>query len=956
MPIFFTYKMKKQIHLLILLFLVFPAILKAQTGKIAGKVIDKQNGESIIGASVVISGTTIGTATDVDGNYVIDKVEPGTYRLQVRYLSYKTMEISDVVVNAGKTTTVNISMLPDDDVKIDEVVIVTSRVTNTESAVVMEIKKADMVVSGISAMQIQKSQDRDASEVARRIPGVTVVDNRFVIVRGLSERYNAVMLNNAFAPSIETDVKAFSFDLVPSAMIDRFMIYKSPSPDLPGEFGGGTIKIFTRNIADKNGIHLMYQTSWRAGTTFKDFSLNRGSKTDWLGFDDGTRALPEGFPDNVLDIPLEDTATLNEIGKMLPNNWSYETKTAKPDQRLNITINGKKEKSRMRFGNITSLIYTNSRVNILSHRLDYNVWDSITRRSDTIFYYQDDVFQHRVRVGVQQNNSLILGKQGDHKIDFKNILNQDGVNETTLRNGRNYEEGAYRKEYSYRYTQRTIYSGQLNGTHDIKKTHSKIDWTTGYSLSRRQDPDWRRARYTKDVAADESEPYYAYVSFSAQPFYLGRLFFNIKEDIIMGALNYEQRFHFKNSQFMPGFKVGTYIEKKKREFNVRNIGYATSSLGGFDYSITAQPIQTIFQPANINAASGLRIDEDTKKADAYRASNFNRSYYAMLMLPFKGFNISGGVRVEDNIQTLNGNRNNGDTVIVNNHIVSVLPSGNIMYNFTDKTLIRAGYGKTINRPEFREISPFYFYDFVFNAINTGNDTLKTATIHNLDVRLEYYPSSSELISAGFFYKRFKDPIETFFVPGVGSGGTRSFTWGNAYAATGYGVEVEIRKSMFSWFPQIKFVRNLSLVANGAWIKSRIELSGNFLGQRENVRPMMGQSPYVINTGLYYQNDSIRLSANILWNVVGPRIVIVGIPGIPEVWEMPRHVVDFIVSKGIGKHVELRLGVQDILNQNFLLIQDANGDGKLNRYTDQRMQAFKRGSYYTLGLLFRFEGK
>jgi TonB-dependent receptor len=328
----------------------------------------------------------------------------------------------------------------------------------------------------------------------------------------------------------------------------------------------------------------------------------------------------------------------------------------------------------------------------------------------------------------------------------------------------------------------------------------------------------------------------------------------------------------------------------------------------------------------------------------------------MLLLPLWKFNLTGGVRVEDNIQSLNGNRNNGDTVIVDNHIVSVLPSANLSFNITEKILLRAGYGKTINRPEFREIAPFYFYDFIFNAINTGNDSLRTATIQNFDFRFEYYPSSAEILSVGFFYKRFKDPIEMFFVPGVGSGGTRSFTWGNAYAANSYGVEVEIRKSLLTWFPETKFIRNLSVVANGAWIKSRIELSKNFVGMKENERPMMGQSPYVVNAGLYYQNDSLKLSANLLWNVVGPRIVIVGVPGIPEVWEMPRHTLDFIISKGFGNHFEVRFGIQDILNQNFLLLQDANEDGKLSRNTDQRMQAFKRGTYYTLGFIFRFDKK
>ncbi len=942
----------KRIALLLVVVAISVLQVAAQAGKISGKIIDKENGEDLIGASVLIAGTSKGAATDLFGSFEITNVEPGTYKLQVRYISYKTIEIEDVKVEVGKTSTVNISMETDDELKLNEVVVKSSRVTNTESAVLLETKKADMVVTAVSAAQIAKSQDRDAADVARRVPGVTVIENRFVVVRGLTERYNAVLLNNAFAPSVESDVKAFSFDFVPSSMIDRFMVYKSPSPDLPGEFSGGTVKIFTKNIPEKSGVQLSYQTSFRQGATFRDFSLNPGSKTDWLGYDNGLRALPAGFPDNVRDVPTEDTSSLDALGRSLKNNWGYETNNAMPDQRANITLNGVKELPKFKFGNITSISYTNTSAYAQSNRLDFNTYDIVTGTSDTVFNYYDDIYARRAKIGVLQNNAFSFGKEGNHKIELKNIFSQDGINETTLRSGRNFEEGALRKEYSYRYKQRTIYSGQLGGTHEFEKSKTKFDWTTGYGMGRSEDPDWRRARYTKDVAASADEPYTAYVPFSAQPFYLGRLYFNTDEDLIMGAFNLEQRFQSKkHAKFVPGIKVGSYIEKKNREFSVRNIGYAMGNYASFDYDIALQPIETIFSPENINSVTGLKIDEDTKGSDSYTASNLLRAYYGMVMLPLWKFNITGGVRIEHNTQKLNSYEITGEPVAVNNDIVSVLPSVNVAFNINERMLVRAAYGKTVNRPEFREIAPFYFYDFNFNAINLGNSELKIAQVHNADVRWEYYPTTSEIISIGGFYKRFKDPIEKFFMPGVGSGGTRSFTWGNAYAATSYGIEVEIRKTFAKLLPDVRFIRDLGIVANGAWIMSTVELSGETSAD-DNERPMMGQSPYVVNTGLYYQNDSIGLSANLLYNVIGPRIVIVGVPGIPEVWEMPRNTLDFTITKTFGKHFDVRFSVQNILNAEYLLLQDANDDGSLNRNNDQRMQSFKVGQYYTVGVAYK----
>ncbi len=309
----------------IIIILSLTAELMGQTGTIEGSVIDKSNSESLIGTTIVIEGTTIGTTSDVDGKFTLKNVKPGIYNLKVSYISYNTRVIERVSVEAGKTTSIKAeletSMLALSDVSVTAV-----RRTNTEVSMITDIKANPFVSTGISSQQISRTLDKDASEVIKRVPGITIQDNRFLIVRGLSQRYNSVWLNNAATPSTEADVRAFSFDVIPSSMIENLMIIKSPAAELPADFSGGFVKISTKNMPDKNSMFFSYTTGFSMGTTFNDYYKAPGSKTDFLGFDNGFRALPEEMPS---DLNVYETATnpevrnkISELGRELNDAWS----------------------------------------------------------------------------------------------------------------------------------------------------------------------------------------------------------------------------------------------------------------------------------------------------------------------------------------------------------------------------------------------------------------------------------------------------------------------------------------------------------------------------------------------------------------------------------------------------------------------------------------------------------
>ena len=924
----------------------FLCLAAAQGAVIKGKVIDAETGKSLYGAIVRVDGKQIGAVTEFDGSFEFKYASDEPFVVVASMVSYKpwTKEVTpnekEVVLNVRLESNL---------VMMNTVTVTTKRLTHTESAVLMEMKKLNSIASAVSAQQISKSQDRDAAEVARRIPGVTVIENRFVMVRGLTERYNAVLLNNVIAPSVEADAKAFSFDLVPSNMIDRFIIYKSPSPDLPGEFAGGVIKIHTRNIPDNNQLAVTYTSGIRTGTTFQNFALNPGSPTDWLGFDNGYRDLPADFPANLRDLDPDDKVTLSRIGQSLQNTWTYTMMHARPDHRAGINFARRFKFGRFQLGNITSISYSITNSHYTSNRLDYNSFDSATQTSDTIFHYVDDVYSSRARIGVMHNWSLSTSE--NNIFEFKNLLNQAGDNETILREGFNYEAGQERREYSFRYTERMIYSGQLSGIHKTSDDGNNLDWTLGYSTAYRNEPDWRRVRHSRPLD-DTLQPFAMYVHTSANPFFLGRLYFNVNESNKLGSVNYERVLSPEQKSRVPKVKVGGYYENRDKQFSVRNLGYAVSNIFNFDWDIIALPLDSVFAPENIDTLRGLKIDEDTKPSDSYLASSRLAAGYGMLTLPIKRFTVVAGARMENHLQTLNSNQYNGDTVIVNNNVMSVLPSVNVSYHFGERMLIRAAYGRTVNRPEFRELAPLYFYDFVFNAIYTGEDSLLTPTIDNFDLRWELYKRPGEVISVAAFYKRFVNPIEMYFVPGVGSLGTRTFSFDNAPEAVSIGTEVEIRKSFKDVIKGINFLDGFSVLLNASMIRSNIILSDDSAFAMQRQRPMMGQSPYIVNAGVYYQNDSIRIQASLLYNLIGPRVVIVGIPGIPEVYEMPSGNLDLSISKGFGKHMDVRFVAQNILNRAFVLLQDANEDGVLDKETDQMMQHYQRGTYYTLGVALK----
>ena len=924
---------------LIILFLTLSGAAFAQEGTLRGTIKDAKTKEDIIGATILVQGINKGAATDINGFFSFAKLPAGSYSLKISYVGYDSKIYEGVKVEAGQVTDLNLS-IEETSSTLAEVKVVAQRLTNTEVSVISEIKASQLVVSGISAAQITKTLDRTAAEVVKRVPGVTIFNERFINIRGLNERYNTVQLNNAFAPSMETDVRSFSFDIIPAGQIDRILIFKSPSAEIPGEFAGGVVKIFTKSIPENNYLTLDVSSSYREGTTGADFYATKNSNLAWTGFDQGYFDLPKFFPASRTDLINLPASARDVAGASLKNIWVADKSSALPDMRASLSGGFKFNLGETKIGNITAINYSNSCTFFQMDRNDYGYSNIITTgKPDFVFNFVDKQYSNAIRLGVAHNWSARFANGS--VIEFKNLYNQLANTQYIKRFG--FDNGSIWDIRSFDQVFRGIYTGQLTGRHEFQDGSLKMDWMLGFNSAFRNQPDYKRFRYN----VDGSNLSLFIPNGAAQTSVLGRTYINLNENAQTAALNLIKKVAVggKEAGNELEFKTGFFYEDKTRNFSARNIGFVKST-PSFQTSL---PIDQLFNPQNFNTLTGIRLDEQTNPNDSYKATNnLIAAYVSANFALGKKFNVIAGLRGEQNAQKLNSFDQLGKAINYNNTRLDLLPSVNFSYNFTEKSLLRLAYGKTLNRPEFRELAPFSFYDFVNNRTISGNSNLKNADIQNFDLRYENYPTPSELFSIAAFYKQFTNPIEVIF----DSGSNPILNFANAQSAFSTGLEAEIRKNLSASAPNT-FLGKTSFVFNATYIYSRVKLDPSISAGQSDNRPLQGQSPYIINAGLNYNDTKRGLQLNFNYNVIGKRIFAVGNnfgAPYPDWYEMPRNVVDFNFSKEITKTIMIKGGVSDLLNQDNYILQDGNQDNSFDKGSDQIIQSFVPGRVISLGIV------
>jgi outer membrane receptor protein involved in Fe transport len=878
----------------------------AQHGKISGKVQDFKTGEELFGASVVIKETQQGTATDIDGRFLLTGVAPGSYTLEIKYVAYQTKEVK-IKVEAESTASIDIK-LEDAIEELGEIVVKGQMKKETVNSLLIEQKRSSIIGNGISSETIRQSPDNNTGEAMKRISGATIQGGKFAIIRGLNDRYNAAMINGSPLPSTEPERRSFSFDLFPSAMLDQLLIIKSARPDLPGDFAGGIIQLTTRETPEKAFFSISASGGYNHLTTFKKFHSYQGSPTDKWGFDNGTRQLPADFPSSEQlrqGINYERAQKEVEAGKMLNNNYSLLERNALPNLGFQVAGGKTFELKKSKLGVIFSGNYNNSR----SFQPVEKSWFDFS--SNPQFEYTDSSYEQNARMGALLNLSYRFLE--NHKISLKSSFNRSGENTLTERRGPSQAEGIYKKAYSYMFTQNTMALNQLNGEHDLEKHRIRINWEYSFGFVNRKIPDYKNVEYRGSSPENLELGVVGAANENA-----ARLFTDLKEKVNSYGYSASVPLSFiKKSMGIHEFKAGGFHQLKSRNFDARMMGFAIAWIPTFNSDLRTLPIDRVFDYENISM-EGFRLNDITNPSHKYRAQSTLHAGFAMLESSFGNrWKFIWGARLESyNQQMVSATRNN-ELVDINTTFNDWLPSLNVIYTLTEKSSVRASASKTVSRPELRELAPFSFYDFSTFSSLEGNSGLQRAAIQNYDLRYEIYPSAGEVFSAAVFYKDFTNPIELLLANDITLGVIRR-TFVNLPGAKNYGAEMDFRKNLS---------KSLTAYGNFSYIFTKVDLSGNPNRWNEK-RTMQGQSPYIINVGMLYKIEKLDMTVSALYNIFGDRIYNVGNSGMPDIYEAARHILDLQVSKlFFKKKMETKLSISDVFANDLVFYMDYARTGK-----------------------------
>lgn len=922
--------------LITFLSLISTFVFTQNTIRLTGKVTNDKN-EPLTGASVKLSGETGGTATDVEGRYSLSLETGKKYTIEISAIGYISKRISDVEVASTAGNELDI-VLETASKTIEGVTVrATSRRQESTAALIHFQKNNAGVSSGVAADFIRRTPDKNTGEVLKRISGASIQDNKFVIIRGLADRYNAAYINGAQLPSSEPDKKAFSFDVIPSQLIDNIIINKTATPDLTDEFAGGLVQIATKDIPAKNEIVLGLGVGVNTQSSFKDFYSNPRGSHEWLGFSD--RSLPSAYPRNTAAYNQLSTADKVGLSASFPDNvYRQEKSNAGAIQQFNLTwLNSVKGTKGGTFGSVIGVTYRKS-------KLVYAGSDGVIKSLSGYFDYVDNQNRFNVSWGAVANFAYTKGK---HKIAFKHLFNQLMDDNYYTRTGFNDDNLSNVRLYSSVLNQRSLYTTQLEGNHGLFRD-MKLSWNLNYSYNAREQPDLRVQSYSSTVSTPD------YYVLNTRGNNTNRFFSDLKDNAFGYNASLSVPFNLFNQK--QTFKTGGSGIVRLRNFRSVILGYNDP----LEASLTSLPYDQVFNKANFRENGFFFNTSLQNPSDKYYGVSVLSAGYLLFDNKLSDkVRLVWGARAEYFEQFLKSNDiRKGDTaLVVLTNKLDILPSFNLTISPTAKTNIRVSASQTVARPEFREIAPFAFFDFEQLASVSGTPELKRSSILNADLRYELYPNAGELFSLAAFYKNFTDPIELKL--DESSGGTRrQYQFQNAKEAKLFGLELELRKSLSFFSPQSDWLNNFYFNSNASLIFSKVSLQGAIAGGgvKSVSRPLQGQSPYLINAGLQY-DDERGFGFSVLYNRIGQRLSLVGNDTFFDIYEAPRNLVDLQFSKKVlKKNSEIKLTVSDLFNQRIMTYQNTDSNKAYDKNKDLIFSAFTPGTTVSLVFTYNFNLK
>lgn len=919
---------------LLFAFVLTSLLLFAQDIRLTGKVANDKN-EPLPGATVKVSNGSM-AITNVDGVFSILLGAGKKFQIEVTALGYAPKTIDNVEVVSGGSNELDIMLIV---APTDLGVVTVSASTNarkeTANSMIAFQKNTNTVAQVVSAEVIRRSPDKSTGEVLKRVPGTSIQDGQYLIVRGLADRYNQAMLNGILLTSTEADRKTFSFDLFPAAVVDNIVINKAFVPELPGEWAGGLVQVNTKDIPSQPFFNIQLGTGINTQTHGKEFYTYQGGKYDWLGLDDGGRALPSQLPLRGKFEQLEHSEK-TAYARQFRNVWTATPGDAPLNASFQLNAGWTGSLLGKKAGGVFALNYNKTNRRQFFNNRYYSIsgptaeinFDYLNER------YSQDVFWGALgNVAIQLNNN--------NKISYKNLFNVNASDYTTVRTGLDYEsdpvqgENISAKELGFRST--IYYNTQLLGEHNISSIKTRLKWHGGFTVLDQYTPDQRRIQYNQSRQTANA-PYLLLMSNTLSQRSGNRFFSNLNDYIYSAG---GDAFHsFRLFGFNQTVKAGYALQVRDRLFDARPF---SAYLEMDDPALKALDESVIFSPENFGEGK-FSFNQLSNKRYRYMANNILNAGYLQLDNQLSNvFRLVWGIRLE-HFDQLIGSERKSDFRHSYSKVLDVLPGVNITAKVNNRTNIRVSGSQTVVRPELREIATFTYFDFELNAAVVGNPDLKRTKVSNFDIRYELYPRAGELITAGLFYKHFRNAIEAYFNQSGPS--TSTFNFLNARNAHSYGAEVEGRKKLdFS-----EGLKNFTLGGNLSYIVNEVNDEESRIK-----RPMQGQSPYIINASLQYDLEKAGISTTLLFNQIGRRIIYVGNDQVPAIWEHPRPLLDFQIAKKIwNKKGEIKLNVSDILHQRAFFYHDLDQSDSFKKDTDAAAISREYGTTFGISFAYNFK--
>jgi outer membrane receptor protein involved in Fe transport len=900
-----------------------PRAERVRTVRVAGTIRDEQNAIALPGIPVEVIGTGRVVYTDVDGRYLIE-VPAGSHQIRVAMEGYQEKTITvDATRPAERTITADVGLTM---ARFAETVTVTGELVNSQTASaeaqLIERKQSQVITDNMGAQEMKANGDSDAAAAMSRVTGLSVVDNQYVYVRGLGERYSNTTLAGSVIPTTEPDKKVVPLDLFPAGLIDSVQVAKSYVPDRSAEFAGGLVQIVPLKLPFRPVLDLSYGLSFLENATGKSIPLSPLGNRDWLGYDAGARSLPSGFPDSKIvrrglftpDVgysPEEITA----FGRALDNRWVPVSRNARPGQTWSVVTGNRFDK----LGVIASVSQSYKEQFVDETRRFFRTAEA--GALEAVSDYAIQTGAQRAQFGVVANVAYQF--TSNHRVSVENFYTHSGRDEGRFFEGDNSENQRFYRNYRLQFIEEGLVSNGASGEHFFQTwSNSRIDWRANVARASRDEPDLREVLY-ESVARPPATPSFVLADESQSGF---RMFNTLDDDTFDLAVNWSV---FRTAGGRPTqFKFGANYVDRGRDFESRRFRFIPIVLnkdGGIGANLARHP-EELYTPANVGTV--FRFNEETRPVDAYSGDQTTAAGYGMVDLAFTdGTRLVAGARVErfdQHVDTFDPFGLFVRTVSSSIENTDVFPSVNVVQAVRPDMNLRVSYSTTVNRPEFRELAPFEFTDVVGSRAVRGNPALDRALIQNVDGRWELFTGGRGVFAASVFYKHFDAPIERVVIGGA----QPIVTFQNADTARNFGFEFEAGHTV---------VPGLFVNANYTYVQSKIELAPEQRSvQTSQERPLAGQSKNLFNVAA---DVTVRgFSSRVLYNFSGDRISDVGANEAPDVIEDGRGSLDVVFSQRL-RGLALRLALENLTDSSYLFTQGRE---------DQRVFKLGRTIAFSLG--------